>query len=216
MKIILSRKGFDSASGGCPSPILPDGRLRCLPIPDNKSAVKYATIYSNDSYPTGNIVELLTKNKVSASSRAHLDPDIDPSSRIRDEDWRAVFGQCGASQSHLEKQHVGIGDIFLFFGLYRQTEENNGRLDFEKKSHNEHIVWGWMQIDAITRIGHDNLDMFSWCREHPHVHYPQRCNNVLYTASKKIKIPGTTSLSLPGAGVFSKFNSRLCYVDESY
>ncbi|MBQ1935580.1 MAG: hypothetical protein II351_01870, partial [Clostridia bacterium] len=23
MKIILSRKGFDSANGGCPSPILP-------------------------------------------------------------------------------------------------------------------------------------------------------------------------------------------------
>lgn len=27
MRIILSRKGFDSAAGGCPSPILPDGRL---------------------------------------------------------------------------------------------------------------------------------------------------------------------------------------------
>ena len=33
MKLILSRKGFDSANGGCPSPIL-DGRLCSLPIPD--------------------------------------------------------------------------------------------------------------------------------------------------------------------------------------
>ncbi|WP_454862743.1 Nmad3 family putative nucleotide modification protein [Pseudomonas hormoni] len=30
MQIILSRKGFDSAAGGCPSPILPDGRLFSL------------------------------------------------------------------------------------------------------------------------------------------------------------------------------------------
>ena len=33
MKIILSRKGFDSSNGGIPSPILPDGTLLSLPIP---------------------------------------------------------------------------------------------------------------------------------------------------------------------------------------
>ena len=33
MKVILSRKGFDSSNGGCPSPILPDGTLLSLPIP---------------------------------------------------------------------------------------------------------------------------------------------------------------------------------------
>ncbi len=32
-KLILSRKGFDSASGGCPSPIFPDGTMFSLPIP---------------------------------------------------------------------------------------------------------------------------------------------------------------------------------------
>ena len=36
MKVVLSRKGFDSASGGCPSPILPDGTLLSLPIPEMK------------------------------------------------------------------------------------------------------------------------------------------------------------------------------------
>ena len=35
MKIILSRKGFDSSNGGCPSPILPDGTLLSMPIPSN-------------------------------------------------------------------------------------------------------------------------------------------------------------------------------------
>ena len=33
MKVILSRKGFDSSYGGYPSPILPDGRMVSLPIP---------------------------------------------------------------------------------------------------------------------------------------------------------------------------------------
>lgn len=32
MKIVLSRKGFDSASGGVASVILPDGRLQTIPI----------------------------------------------------------------------------------------------------------------------------------------------------------------------------------------
>ena len=34
MKIVLGRKGFDSGWGGNPSPILPEGRLVSLPIPD--------------------------------------------------------------------------------------------------------------------------------------------------------------------------------------
>jgi len=34
MKIVLSRKGFDSSYGGCPSPILPDESLLSLPIPE--------------------------------------------------------------------------------------------------------------------------------------------------------------------------------------
>jgi Nucleotide modification associated domain 3 len=33
MKLILSRKGFDSSHGGGPSPIRPDGRLLSFPIP---------------------------------------------------------------------------------------------------------------------------------------------------------------------------------------
>jgi hypothetical protein len=33
-RIVLSRKGLDASWGGCPSPILPDGRLAPLPIPE--------------------------------------------------------------------------------------------------------------------------------------------------------------------------------------
>ena len=44
MKIILSRKGFDSGSGGCPSPILPDGRLISLPIPVEGERLSYGDL----------------------------------------------------------------------------------------------------------------------------------------------------------------------------
>jgi len=49
-KIILSRKGFDSANGGMASPIFPDGRLISLPIPEDPKkktedfSVKYSDI----------------------------------------------------------------------------------------------------------------------------------------------------------------------------
>lgn len=40
MKIILSRKGFDSSYGGYPSPILPDGSLLSIPIPSMRFVKK--------------------------------------------------------------------------------------------------------------------------------------------------------------------------------
>ena len=43
MKIILSRKGFDSASGGCPSFIIGD-KLISLPIPDEHTNLEYNNV----------------------------------------------------------------------------------------------------------------------------------------------------------------------------
>lgn len=47
MKVILSRKGFDSSAGCIASPILPDGTLLSLPIP-GESNTKYSEICYND------------------------------------------------------------------------------------------------------------------------------------------------------------------------
>ena len=44
MKLVLSRKGFDSSAGGIPSPILPDGRLISLPIPSREDDFTFADI----------------------------------------------------------------------------------------------------------------------------------------------------------------------------
>ena len=44
MKLILSRKGFDSGAGGCASAITPDGTLLSLPIPDKLSPIRKRTL----------------------------------------------------------------------------------------------------------------------------------------------------------------------------
>jgi len=48
MKVILSRKGFDSAYGGYPSPILPDGKMVSLPIPLEDS-IRYSDLKIGES-----------------------------------------------------------------------------------------------------------------------------------------------------------------------
>jgi hypothetical protein len=41
MRIILSRKGFDTEYGQMPSPIMPDGTLLSLPIPAKDEKINY-------------------------------------------------------------------------------------------------------------------------------------------------------------------------------
>src|SRR5271156_5053754 len=74
MKLILSRKGFDSAHGGYPSPIL-DGQLCPLPIPDDGSPTTYSKISPFNGSPIAQIVQDLTHGRIRPSDGAHLDPD---------------------------------------------------------------------------------------------------------------------------------------------
>ena len=48
MKIILSRKGFDSGSGGYPNPIMPNGTLLPLPIPSKNDEIRYTDVKSSN------------------------------------------------------------------------------------------------------------------------------------------------------------------------
>lgn len=61
MKLILSRKGFDSSAGGKPSPIFPDGTMISLPIPDKASPTAYQDIAGNQHASVGEMVEHLAK-----------------------------------------------------------------------------------------------------------------------------------------------------------
>ena len=120
MKIILSRKGFDSKNGGVPSPILEDGTLISLPIPNNDD-LTYDQISAGD-YNLGKLVNDLTNGKIKETAQAHLDPDLNIVSRNREAGWRPLFGQAKAALTHLAR--VGKGDLFLFFGWFREAKRN--------------------------------------------------------------------------------------------
>jgi hypothetical protein len=62
MKIILSRKGFDSAHGGIASPVFPGGEMLSFPIPGTNPAKGNGGIY----YP-GIWQELVLDNKKSVN-----------------------------------------------------------------------------------------------------------------------------------------------------
>src|SRR5690554_4385876 len=100
MKLILSRKGFDSSAGGVPSPIFPDGRLLALPIPDASSTSRYRDI-AYEGITLGDLVAPLTRGKVLPDDGAHLDPDLIDKMLPRRPDWRPLFGQIGPAQGHL-------------------------------------------------------------------------------------------------------------------
>lgn len=208
MKIILSRKGFDSSSGGKPSPILPDGRMVSLPIPDKQSTIRYKDVRWQE-YTLGELVSDLTNGRIPASHYAHLDPDINSESLPRHAEWRPIFGQTGAAQGHLQKNGVRAGDIFLFFGLFRNVIQSSGKLEWDTSSPARHVLWGWLQINEILKIDDTNLSGYEWAEYHPHFHRNSDSNNTLYIAPEHLRLTSVPSGELAGAGVFRNFSDQL-------
>ena len=208
MKLILSRKGFDSQSGGCPSPIFPGGTLYSLPIPHGQSEVTYGDLWHGDTN-IGEMVADLTGNRIGSKVRAHLDPDINHVAYPRQKGWQPLFGQSGAAQGHLDNQGVQIDDLFLFFGLFQKIEKVSGRWHFVKDAPRQHILWGWLQIGEIHKV--DDLAKYElpWARYHPHRHPSRGKNptNTLYIASEALNLGGGPIT--PGAGCFPEFHERL-------
>ena len=184
MKIILSRKGFDTTSGGCPSPILPDGTLLSLPIPDEED-LKYSDLqYNGFSYD-----RILTGlNPGAVYSGCHLDPDIREGVRIVPADnWRPAFGQTGSALGILRNAEVTVGDLFLFFGIFRQTEyDKNGVLRFAYKKGAVHMIHSYLQIGEIL----DTPEKIRKCSWHPHADFERYRSdrNALYLASEKLSL----------------------------
>ena len=147
MRIILSRKGFDSAAGGGPSPII-DGRPVSLPIPDSKGLAR--TTYGE--LGLGELVRAATKGRIGPHDLAHDDP-------MFLDDGSCVFGQCGGAQTHLARNGVQAGDVFLFFGWFRDA----GGWD-------HHRIFGYLEVEEIVTLDgarEATLRRFEHIR-HPH------------------------------------------------
>lgn len=197
MKIVLSRKGFDSQYGRIASPVLPDGTLLSLPIPTSTSRCRFAELKHGGSSYADLIVEL-GGDAAMADGCCHLDPDLRPGSAPG---WVPAFGQTGAAQTHLANQGVGVGDLFLFFGRFRQTELGpGGRLRYVRDAPTQHIVFGYLQVGKVVQ-GEQVRD-YPW---HPHAENPDPLpNNTLYLAADRFM-----ATDLPGAGVFDSREERV-------
>lgn len=190
MRLILSRKGFDSspAFGRCPSPILPDGQMLSLPIPHDDGRIPYSGLRPRE-LDVGQIVSDLTNDLVSADRHAHLDPDLEESSRVRRKGWLPAFGQDSIAQRHLERAGVGIDDLFLFFGWFKDVELAGGRYRYCAKAPDMHVIFGWLRVGEVLRLGPDPIPQ--WLHDHPHAVRNCAPYNTVYVAQGRA-----------GAGVF--------------
>lgn len=196
MKVIFSRKGFDSSSGGGCSPIMPDGKLVSLPIPDSKDKDEYNKLMT-DGISYERIISMIHPNayKKLAVKNCHLDPDIYYDAKPRQEGWKPSFGQMSGALTQLKNKGVSYGDLFLFFGWFRQTEWHNGTLRFVKKAPNIHVIYGYLQIGNIIYPKTDVVP--AWLKAHPHASYKET-NNAIFVASDRLSIMPQMS----GAGTF--------------
>ncbi|WP_126173934.1 hypothetical protein [Altericroceibacterium xinjiangense] len=158
MKIVFSRKGFDSASGGGPSPII-DGRPVSLPIPTNGAPHE---TYS--ALGLGEAVTRASRGKLGPQTACHHDP-------MFLDDGECLFGQCGAAQSHLANRGVGVGDVFLFFGLFR-----------EEGGDPHHRIFGFLRTESITHLATcspgEQAALAAY--RHPHALTPYGRNDAIY------------------------------------
>ena len=220
-KLIISRKGFDSGSGGCPSPIFPDGTMFSLPIPSGDEEA-FEDLQHGD-IDIASVVAGITNDRMGGLNLVHLDPDLNfdayrhRKARPDWRQWRGMLGQAGIAQSHLSNQGVGSGDVFLFFGLYRRVEKTAQRWQFVRGSPELHVLWGWLQVDRKYLVADIGPDELIWASHHPHIfsQYDDEQNTV-YAASMRLELGGyDDGREIAGWGVFPKFDQRLVLTDPN-
>ena len=159
MRVVFSRKGFDSSSGGCPSPIIDDQPVS-IPIPaTDRSTTAYGDI------ELGNLVSEITNGRYTKRDLCHYDPMFESN--------RCAFGQVGAAQSHLTNQGVGVGDVFLFFGLFAGPGRKNPH----------HRIFGYLEVEKIRRPNQDPSmedQPQGFTQRHPHTLGHWSSNNTIY------------------------------------
>ncbi len=173
MRIVFSRKGFDSSAGGGPSPIV-DGRPISLPIPDSKGASR--TTYEQRGLAVH--AAKASRGKLSGADLCHDDP-------MFLENGTCVFGQCGAAQTHLERQGVGVGDVFVFFGLF--AEEASGEP--------HHRIFGYLKVEDITHLA-DGVPQTFADLDHPHAIAMHASNDAIWRGEGQVSARASDALRL--------------------
>lgn len=203
MKVILSRKGFDSANGGIASPIFENGTMISFPIPSMDKDTYDELYYGEEAYS-----RILHDLQYKGKNNCHVDPDLDQGRRKKKiTGWFPAFGQIGSAASYLKNIGVEVGDIFLFFGNFHFVEKKNGFYKYIQKSGNFykdddiHVIWGYLQIGDIISDP-EKQKAIGW---HPHSCDAKRNNktNVIFRASDRLSFDDSRN----GAGLLD-FNLK--------
>ncbi|WP_089751621.1 hypothetical protein [Halobacillus alkaliphilus] len=180
-KVILSRKGFDSSTGGKPSPIYKDSLLPFhIPRADTGIFYKDLNAVGSESY-----LDIMKDLGINQFSETHLDPDLESTMmKNRSEEWRGLFGQSGISQGTLHNRDVGPGDLFLFFGWFKEVEKVNGKYRYVPDAPDLHVIFGYLEVDEVWDVNADQVP--SWAEYHPHIKEKednQSKRNCIYAAT---------------------------------
>ena len=197
MKVILSRKGFDTSNGGIVSPIFEDGTMISFPIPSHD-----ADTYSDLQYRGIPYTEILTDLKYKGGSFCHVDPDLDQERRVAKIDgWEPAFGQIGASASYLKNVGISPGDLFLFFGNFHCVTRSAEHFRYMKhtgnfyQDHDLPVIWGYLQIGKIVDDPEEQEKL--WWHPHSCEERIGSKTNVVFKATERLSFDE----SLPGAGL---------------
>ena len=213
MKVILSRKGFDSANGGIPSPIFEDDTMLSFPIPSKdheKDKITYNELTCN-----GVLLNKILKDLgYSGDECCHLDPDLDITRRVVPvKGWKPAFGQINGSASYLLNNKIDKGDLFLFFGNFRHVVESDGKYKFARRNKNSEepyygremqAIWGYLQVGKVISKAEEQKK-FLW---HPHAcekRISEEKNNLIFTAAEHLSFAPDMS----GCGIFSYNEKRV-------
>lgn len=232
MRIILSRKGMDSGNTGkdadgrktrgIPSPIFRnDGRMVSLPIGDGRCCMDDLCF---ESLNLGRMVEDLSNGRLSSRMDVHRDPDLYRGLIARPRNWRPAFGQATGDVTHLEDNGVGIGDLFLFFGWFREVERVRisgiWKWQYVRGAPDLHVIFGWLQVGDIVRLPDKDEEKsdkeiwdaarrkYPWLTQHDHFRKTDVKKNAIYVSTEHLKL-GPRVSKIQGGGAFSRFSSDL-------
>jgi len=202
MKIIFSKKGFDSCYGGYPNIIDEKGNFIIIPIPlsqEEQSSAKYKGQFYNEikcyeksiyEYMKENNIQKIKNGKAEPISinnediPCHADPNIHNFFKC-EKSFSGSLGQIKSALKQLTNCKVEKDDIFLFYSWFKDKESHQDK----------QIIWGYLKIDNIiknpqklseeerTKLFNDN----SWLRYQPHwtnSDYYKSFENYIYIGTK--------------------------------
>lgn len=225
MRVILSRKGYDSSFGSITSLVLHKrnntDEIIMLPIPcDNDTAIYNDLKLSEDKNFFEKLIKLPGYEKLK-NKKCHADPNLVDFFCDKESNGGFVgsIGPHNTAYSHLRNQGVTVGDdlkdkdgdLFIFYGVFREAHENGDgsiSLDDCKK---RHMMFGYLQIGED--ISNENIKKYTeehkWMKNQPHSNLDKYKDNSNHIFVAREKLSFAPELNGYGMFNFSKDNQLL-------